>query len=113
MTFGMAGTASVDAVIKSLTGVVAPSQVIIVVGFGGAIVFSLTALRLGQPLFSRDLFHRAVILRNVFEVVGSFGTVLALALVPLTLVTTIGQAVPLMVTLGAVLFMGERAGWRE
>ena len=112
MTAGMAGTASVDAVIKSVSFAVAPPQIITVVGFGGMIIFGIAARRRGHPLVSRAFFRRAVVVRNVFEVVGSFGTVLALALVPLSLVTTIGQSVPLIVTLGAVLLMGERADWR-
>ena len=82
MTLGMAGTASVDAVIKSVSTSVTPSQVVIVVGFGGAVVFGLAAAWQGLPLLSRSFFHPAVVMRNFFEVVGSFGTVMALALVP-------------------------------
>ncbi len=51
--------------------------------------------------------------RNVSEMVGSAAYVLALALVPLTLVTAIFQAIPLWVTMGAALFLGERVGWRR
>ena len=51
--------------------------------------------------------------RNISEMVGSGAYVLALAFVPLTLVTSIFQAMPLAVTMGAALFLGERVGWRR
>jgi drug/metabolite transporter (DMT)-like permease len=37
----------------------------------------------------------------------------ALAILPLALVTAIGQAAPLLATMGAALFLGEVVGWRR
>ena len=112
MTAGMACIASVDAVIKAVSHAFSPAHIVTIVGFGGMIVFAIAATRRGTPLLSPAIFSRTVIARNLFEVGGSFGTVLALSLVPLSVVTTIGQAIPLMVTLGAFLFMDEHLDWR-
>lgn len=47
------------------------------------------------------------------EVTAAFFMVLALSSVPFTVLTLIMQSMPLMVTLGAVLFFGEQVGWRR
>jgi drug/metabolite transporter (DMT)-like permease len=44
---------------------------------------------------------------------GSVCFVVALALVPLVTATAIFQAMPLAVTMGAALFLGEQVGWRR
>lgn len=51
--------------------------------------------------------------RNLGEMVGSFFYVAALAFAPLVTATAIFQAMPLAVTMGAALFLGERVGWRR
>lgn len=113
MTVGMASGAAADAMIKLMSNVADTRLITTVVGFGMAAMFVFAARRSGQAVTARDLFHGAVLLRTVCEVVGVFGTVIALGLVSLTAVTALAQTVPLLITLGAVLFLGERATSRD
>ncbi len=45
--------------------------------------------------------------------VGTFAYITALASVPLATVSAVLQAMPLAVTMGAAIFMGEQVGWRR
>lgn len=113
MTGGMAGFALEDMFIKLTAAHLPAGQIILTLGVAGGIVFGLVARRRGMPLLARELWHPAVLGRNLSEMIGTFGFVLALALAPLTTTTAIFQATPLAVTMGAALFLGERVGWRR
>jgi drug/metabolite transporter (DMT)-like permease len=52
-------------------------------------------------------------LRNAGEFVGTIGIVMALSLIPLSTASAIFQAAPLVVTMGAALFLAEPVGWRR
>lgn len=113
MVLAMLGFAFEDMFIKKMAGALPIGQILIVLGGGGALVFALLAKAYGDTLWSRDLAHPAVILRNAGEVVGTLGFVTAVALTPISSASAILQATPLAVTLGAALFLGETVGWRR
>lgn len=113
MVFAMAAFAIEDMFIKYLATDISTGQILMMLGFGGALFFGLLALRRGARLFSRDLLLRPVLLRNLGEVIGTMGFVTAIALTPLSSASAILQATPLAVTLGAALFLGETVGWRR
>jgi drug/metabolite transporter (DMT)-like permease len=113
MTAAMLGFAIEDMFIKLLSATVPLGMVLILLGAGGAIVFACLALMRGDALFSRDLLARSVIIRNTGELVGTIGFITAIALTPLSSASAILQATPLVVTLGAALFLGEQVGWRR
>ena len=113
MVLAMAAFALEDMFIKWLAVDISTGQILILLGAGGAVIFGLLAQRRGGRLFSRDFLHRAVLLRNLGEVIGTMGFVTALALTPLSSASAILQATPLAVTLGAALFMQETVGWRR
>lgn len=113
MTAGMASGAAVDAIIKAMSGLIDTRLIAVVVGFGMALTFGAAAWRQGSKITLSDLRHRAVLLRTLCEVVGVYLTVLALSRVSLGEVTALAQTVPLLVTLGAVIFLGERARFGE
>lgn len=113
MVLAMAGFAIEDMFIKQIAGALPVGQILAMLGIGGTLVFGAMALWRGSPLWSRDLLHPAVVLRNLGEVIGTFGFVTALALTPLSSASAILQAVPLAVTLGAALFLKEKVGWRR
>jgi drug/metabolite transporter (DMT)-like permease len=113
MTLGMGGFAVEDAFIKAAAERLVPGQILLTLGIAGAVVFAVAARRRGRRVWSREALHWAVMGRNASEMIGSAAYVLALALVPLTLVTAIFQAIPLAVTMGAALFLGEAVGWRR
>lgn len=88
-------------------------MVIFVAGAFGAPVFALMARAGGQRVLTAAALHPWVLLRNLGEMVGTYAYIHALALVPLSTVSAVLQAMPLAVTLGAALFLRETVGWRR
>jgi drug/metabolite transporter (DMT)-like permease len=113
MVAAMAFFALEDMFLKVLSGRVPLGQVLILLGIGGTAIFGSLALARGEPLLSRDLFAPSVLLRLTGEAVGTIGFATAIALTPITTASAIVQAMPLAVTLGAALFLGEKVGWRR
>jgi drug/metabolite transporter (DMT)-like permease len=54
-----------------------------------------------------------VMARNASEAVATASFITALSILPLSTVSAILQANPLIVTMGAALFLGEAVGWRR
>jgi drug/metabolite transporter (DMT)-like permease len=113
MVLGMLGFAAEDMFIKLAVAGLPVGQILVILGFPGAIVFALLSRSRGLDPFSQDFFHPAVLVRNLHEMIGTVGFVTALALIPLATATTILQAAPLFVTMGAALVLGEAVGWRR
>jgi len=113
MTLAMAGFALEDMFIKLLSGTIPVGQILFMLGASGALVFGLFANAKGQKLFSADMASRAMIIRNIGEVVGTVGFVLGFVLASLFTASAILQATPLVVTLGAALFLGAQVGWKR
>lgn len=113
MTVAMFGLALSDMFVKLASGALPPAQIILFIGGGATLIYGVVALALGMPIFSRDFFRPVVMLRTVAEAAASVSIMTAIALVPLSTVTAIMQSNPLLVTLGAALFLGETVGWRR
>jgi len=113
MILAMAGFALSDSFIKAITERVPMGQVLIYLGLGGGLGFAILANRKGYCVWSRRFFHPIVMLRNAAEIAGVACFVTALTLIPLSLASALLQATPLFVTLGAILFLGARVGWRR
>jgi drug/metabolite transporter (DMT)-like permease len=113
MVLAMAGFALEDMFIKRLAEAMPVGQIIAVVGLGGAVIFAAITRAQGRRLITRDLLARPVILRNIGEMAGTMCFVTAIALTPLSSASAILQATPLVVTLGAALFLGAPVGWRR
>ena len=113
MVLAMLGFAIEDAFIKLAAATLPVGQILIMIGIGGALVYGLWSMGRGQPPLRWDMWRGASGLRALFEGIAGLFFVSALALVPLSLVTTIIQANPLLVTLGAALFFGTPVGWRR
>ena len=88
-------------------------QVLAIFGAGGALVFAGLARRAGEPAFGSGPVSRALVVRCLFEVAGRLFFTLSLAYTTLSATSAILQATPLVVVAGAVLFLGERVGWRR
>ncbi|WP_425039223.1 DMT family transporter [Primorskyibacter sp. S187A] len=113
MVLAMAGFAVEDALIKGMGGALPPGQIIAMLGaFGGLALLIVLRLR-GVALFPPETLSGPVILRNLSEAFGTVCFVTALVKVDLATASAILQATPLVVTLGAVLFLGETVGWRR
>lgn len=113
MTVSMFGFALEDMFIKLMAGAMPPWQIIAILGIGGALVFGTMALARREPLWTRAYLSGPVLVRNLAEIVGTIGYVTAIALIPISQASAILQATPLIVTLGAALFLGEAVGWRR
>lgn len=113
MIGAMLGFAIEDAFIKAAADHLPTSQVLILLGFTGAAIFAALCRHRKEPIFSSAALHRSVLLRNLFELLGTCCFVSAIVLMPLATPIAIFQAIPLMVTLGAVVFLGAQVGWRR
>ncbi|MGC9370805.1 MAG: DMT family transporter [Paracoccaceae bacterium] len=113
MVLAMAGFALEDALIKLAAGGLGLGTVVAVFGLGGTAVFAVLTRAAGQPVLSPHMLSRLMGLRALFEVTGRVGYFLAITQASLSGASVILQATPLVVTLGAVLFLGETVGWRR
>ncbi|MBY6153094.1 DMT family transporter [Vannielia litorea] len=113
MVLAMLGLACTDSIVKLMAAYMPAPQVILILGGTTAAIFCAAALVRGEPVFSRAFFHPAVVGRSLSEAVASITITLAIALAPLTTVSALMQMNPILVTLGAALFFGEKVGWRR
>lgn len=113
MVLSMAGFAAEDAIIKALSGRVPVGQVTFLIGFMGAVFFTTLATRRGARVFTRQALRGLLLARNLSEMVATTAMILGIALAPLSVVAAVFQAMPLVVTMGAALFLGEPVGWRR
>lgn len=113
MIAAMAGFALEDMFVKLAARDMPVGQILTIMGAVGAPVFALIARLQGARLLTPALWSRPVLLRNGGELVGTFGYISAVALTPLATASAILQALPLVVTMGAALFLGARVGWRR
>ncbi len=114
MSLSMAGFVTNDAIMKGIAGSLALEQVVFIRGifatllilgmahFSGALRFTLT--KRDRPIIS---------IRVLGEVATTFCFLTALFNMPLANAQAILQAMPLVVTLAAAVFMGEQVGWRR
>lgn len=113
MVASMALFALEDMFLKQLARGWPTGQIILCFGIAGTLMWGVMARRAGARLFDRAFMGRAVVLRNLSEAAGTMGWITALAVLPLATVSAILQSAPLMVTMGAALFLGEKVDWRR
>ena len=113
MILAMAGFAFEDLFIKTLSAHLPVSEIIIILGSTGSIIFLIIAKLQRAPIVHKDLLNRHVITRTVFELFGALFFVIAIALTPLSSASAILQITPLLVTIGAAVFFRENVGWRR
>ncbi|MEM6306847.1 MAG: DMT family transporter [Pseudomonadota bacterium] len=113
MILAMAAFAVEDGIIKYLSADLPTGQILILIGLGGTAVFTLWAMAIGAKFKQSELQHPALIIRTLAELVGTCGFVASLALVDISVISAIVQVNPLLVTLGAALFLRETVGLRR
>ncbi|WP_373635411.1 DMT family transporter [Yoonia sp. SS1-5] len=113
MVLAMACFAIEDALIKSLTSTIPIGQILAAVCAGGLLIFVSWFLIKGIPLWQPEYLDRKVMLRSAFDVAGSVMFVTALSRIPLTTASAVIQATPLVVAMGAAVFLGQQVGWRR
>lgn len=113
MTAAMATFALTDMFIKLSSVSLPTGQITIILGLGGLIIFSTICRRKKIAIVSKNFMNPSILFRNFCEALGTVGMLTALALAPISIVSAVFQALPLLVTLGAALFLGETVGWRR
>ena len=113
MIVAMFGFAVTDMFIKLLGAALPTGQILATLGAGGALVFAILARRRGDALLGPAFVHPVVLWRNGFEILGTLCFVSAIVHAPLSVTSAILQANPLVVTLGAALWLGEPVGARR
>ena len=113
MIIAMAAFTLADTFIKQVSDAIPVGEILMFMGIGGMLIFMIWAKLVGQKLFSGDFFSWLNFFRSFGEMVGTFGFVTALALSPISSASAILQATPLVITLGAALFLKEPVGWRR
>lgn len=113
MLIAMAGFAIEDGLIKTLTKDIPVSEILILLGFGGTIIFASLALLKGEALYSSQMRCQPFIFRFIADTLSPLFFLPALALIPLATASSILQTIPILVTMGAALFLGQKVGWRR
>lgn len=113
MVLAMGAFAIADTLIKLSAGSVTPAQIMFLLLAGGLVMFLIMARAQGAQLMDRRVFSPILLVRYLAEVIAMVGMVMALSHVPLSMVGAIIQATPLLVALGAVVFLGETVSWRR
>ncbi len=109
----MAAFALEDMFIKYLSVSVSTGQIMIVLGLFCGTVFAIMSLVTRKRIFDPVAWEPLPLLRAGTEAFGALSFVTALSLVDLSTVAAVFQAMPLFVTMGAALFLGEQVGWRR
>lgn len=94
MILAMAGFAFEDLFIKMLSAYFPISEVIMILGFTGSIVFLIIAIFQNAPIIHKDLLDKYVIMRTICELLGAVFFVTAIALTPLSSASAILQITP-------------------
>jgi hypothetical protein len=113
MVIAMAAFTCNDALVKSVTHAMNTGQILFVRGLMTSILVLVIAKWMGALGSWRVILQPAVALRLSAEILASLAYVSALGAMPLANTSAILQSLPLAVTLGAALFLGEKVGWRR
>ena len=113
MIVAMAGFTLEDLFIKKLSATISTGQILITIGICSAFIFALMARAKGHNIFSTHVWTRTTIARAIAEAIAAVAFVTSLSLVPISTVAAVFQVAPLVITMGAALFLGERVGWRR
>lgn len=113
MVFAMFCFAVEDALIKLLAVAIPVGEIMSIICLGGLIAFLGWAVFNRAPLWQPEYLDRKVLLRSGCDVAGSIMFVTSLTLIPLTTASAVIQATPLVVAMGAAVFLGQAVGWRR
>lgn len=113
MSAAMAAFAVEDMFLKFAAAGLPSGLILLLPGVLACGFFAALARREGARTLTRAALHPWVLARNAGEVTGTLAYITAIGAVPLATLSAVLQAMPLAVTLGAALFLGERVGWRR
>ncbi|MDA5555441.1 DMT family transporter [Shimia sp. MMG029] len=109
----MLGFTLEDMFIKALSASLPVGQILMSLGIGSGGVFAILAIARRDRIFVPAAWSPIMMLRTLSEALGAVLFATALARVDLSTVAAVFQTLPLVITLGAALFLGEAVGWRR
>lgn len=113
MAASMAGFSCSDALSKTIVASMNAGQIIFIRGIFTAFIVYLLARRMGALRSWKVILQPMIALRIACEAVAAATYITALGMMPIANASAIQQAVPLAVTLGAMVFLKEPVGWRR
>ena len=113
MTLAMLAFTVEDFFLKKATKVAPLGEILIICGLLGFIFFLGCSFISKQKMVYEEAFKPILLVRSLFEIGGRIFYAVAIALMPITNASAILQATPLVVVLGAVIFLNEKVGWRR
>lgn len=113
MAVSMAAFTIGDAISKVMVEDINQGQLMLVRGIFATSLIAGLAWKQGALKVPRQARHPMVALRAFGELSATVLFLLALAHMPLANLSAVLQALPLLVTMGAALFLGEPVGWRR
>ena len=113
MIIAMAGFAIEDAIIKQLSNSMPISEILILIGIGGLIIFSLAARYKTIRIFSAEIKNPRFLIRSLCELAAAISFVTAIVHGSLSISSAIIQATPLAVVIGGAFFLKQRVSGRS
>ena len=113
MAIAMAGFTMNDSITKAVSSEMNFGQVMLVRGLFATVLIAALALHRRAVRPPSTMTSKPVALRVAAEVGGTVAFLASIVHLPLANTAAIFQALPLAVTLGAVLAFGEPVGWRQ
>ena len=102
-----------DFFLKKATKFVPLGEILIICGLLGVIFFLGCSFIAKQNIIYKESLSAILVVRSIFEISGRVFYALAIAMMPITNASAILQATPIVVVLGAVIFLKEKVGWRR
>jgi S-adenosylmethionine uptake transporter len=113
MVLAMASFVTNDTFVKSLSGTVPVGEIVAIRGAFASILIAGICLWQGVLGSVQLIFSKHVLFRAMLDLVGTLLFITALMHMPIANLTSIMQAVPLVVALFAAIFLGEKVGLRR
>lgn len=113
MVCAMASFTFNDAIIKSVTPFLNIGQIMFVRGLMTLVMVTIIAKKIGALRPLSTILNPVIMARCLCEVLATIFFLTGLSQIDFANVSSIMQSLPLVVTLGAALFLGEPVGWRR
>jgi drug/metabolite transporter (DMT)-like permease len=108
MIIAMAGFAIEDAIIKQLSNSMPISEILILIGIGGLVIFSLAARYWAIRILSAEIKNPRFLIRSLCELAAAISFVTAIVEGSLSISSAIIQATPLAVVIGGAFFLKQQ-----
>jgi drug/metabolite transporter (DMT)-like permease len=113
MVLAMGSFVTNDTIVKLVGRSLPVGEIIMIRGTMAAVILGLICAWKGLLPELPRIAQPSVLLRSLFDVIGTISFVTALMHMPIANLTSVMQAVPLAVVLLSMVFLKEEVGWRR